>query len=590
MSGADRILEAYSHGHHALLVTGRSLYDFDVDPGEAKLRPLLEILRRQLFKDFGVHLVTYSLAAGLQRNKLEDGHDDAEVDKLLHRHNLLLEVPLNENEQVRTLRGIFTLARATTKFKWRDGREARLGFLLEFAEHLVPSAMNGGCTEAQLHSTEFANLLGNGLALRASGNLVIFSGRDGFVDDLVVAALHVVHLKQPDVQEKRRFLTAALQIYTKAKFEDGLREDMVAHLTINTPNRGLEQLMRHSHRSGSRITAGQLAKQKSRDVEEISEHTLAALDASRTNGVNLCGRNIAVARALVEAWTGGLARGDKYTPLNIVLVGAPGTGKTDLAVSAAGKAKVAAYQLLNPKGSLVGETERKVRLQWQALTAWGGIGFVDEITEALPLQRSDFNGDSGATQAVTATLLTELSNKAVRGRRMLIGTTNCPDRIGAAMRSRLRFVPVLNPLPQDLPAIICAITASLTSTTLDFDESDTNVQSAAELFYRRGANPRDIRGQLSDLLFSGRGKPLASASILKAAKDFVPSADTRSTIYADLWAVRVCSQKAYLPWAANPAAYEFPPHLAELVDPKSGDVDTEKLDATLAAMKAHANV
>ena len=57
MSGADGILDAYARGHHALLVTGRSLYDFDVDPADGKLRPVLEIVRRQLFRDFAVHLV-----------------------------------------------------------------------------------------------------------------------------------------------------------------------------------------------------------------------------------------------------------------------------------------------------------------------------------------------------------------------------------------------------------------------------------------------------------------------------------------------------------------------------------------------------
>ncbi len=125
---------------------------------------------------------------------------------------------------------------------------------------------------------------------------------------------------------------------------------------------------------------------------------------------------------------------------------------------------------------------------------------------------------------------------------------------------------------------------------LEFDESDANVRAAAEVFYRRGANPRDIRGQLSDVLFFGGGKPLTSAAILTAAKNFAPSADARSAIYADLWAVRVASQTSYLPWSTDPAGYEYPPHLDPLVDHKTGDIDAEKLDATLDAMKAHANV
>jgi hypothetical protein len=588
MTGADRILDAYSRGHPALLITGRSLYDFDIDPADGKLRSILEILRRQLFKSVGVHLATYSLAAGLQWSGAADSRDQAEVEQLLRRHGLL-ELTPGENEQVRTLRGIFSLARATTNVKWHDGRDARVGFLLEFAEHLVPSFANGGNSDPQTHSTEFANLLGNSLALRASGNLVMFHGREGLIDELVVSALHLVHLPQPNVEEKKAFVLTASKLYTSAQFEAGLNADAVSHLTINTPNRGLEHMLRESHRSGEPITARQLSQQKNRDVEQISEQTLAALDTTRANGLELRGRNIGIAKRLLDAWIDGLAKGDENTPLNVVLVGPPGTGKTVLALSAAAAAKVAAYQVLNPKGSLVGETERKVRLQWHALNEWGGVGFVDEVTEALPLQRSDFNGDSGATQAVTATLLTELSNEAVRGRRMLVGTTNCPWRIGAAMRSRLRFVPVTNPLMQDYPAIVAAIAASLSRTPVDFDETDSLVRLAAEIFYNRGANPRDIRDQLSDTVFFGPSG-LRPEALITAAEDFAPSADTGSMVYADLWAVRVCSRKSYLPWAADPGSYEFPPHLENLVDPKTGEVNIEKIDRSIESMKGHANV
>lgn len=589
MTAADCILTAYSRGHPALLVTGRSLYDFDLDPEGGKVRPIIEILRRQLFKASGVHLTTYSLAAGLQWHGA-DARDQAEVEKILRRHELLCDAPA-ETEQVRTLRGIFSLARAATNAKWHDGREARIGFLLEFAEHLVPPFANGGCTDSQTHSAELANLLGNSLALRGSGNLIIFSGREGLIDELVVSALHPVHLPQPNAEDKKRFVLEASKLYADAHFEASLTTDIVAHLTMNTPHRGLEQLLRESHRSGEPITAHRLAEQKSRDVEQISEHTLAALDTTRANGLELCGRNIEIAKRLLESWTGGLAKGDSNTPLNVVLVGPPGTGKTVLALSAAASSKVATYQILNPKGSLVGETERKVRLQWQALNEWGGVGFVDEVTEALPLQRSDFNGDSGATQAVTATLLTELSNEAVRGRRMLVGTTNCPWRIGAAMRSRLRFVPVTNPLPDDYPAIVAAIVASLSRAPIGFDATDSFVRLAAEIFYNRGATPRDIRDQLSDaVFFNGGGAKLRPEALITAAEDFAPSADVGSIVYADLWAVRVCSRKSYLPWAADPASYVFPPHLEDLVDKKSGDIDVEKLDHKIEGMKHHANV
>ena len=112
------------------------------------------------------------------------------------------------------------------------------------------------------------------------------------------------------------------------------------------------------------------------------------------------------------------------------------------------QAGVSAYQMHSPKTGIVGETERKAELQMGTLReSIPNLAFIDEITEALPLERSDFNGDSGATRAVTAALLTALADESRRGKSLLIATTNCPWRMGEAMRSRFIAIPVLQPSP-----------------------------------------------------------------------------------------------------------------------------------------------
>ena len=100
----------------------------------------------------------------------------------------------------------------------------------------------------------------------------------------------------------------------EAAFEGGLTRQEVARLTSRTPNRGQESMLRASQRTGEAITLAGLIGQKSRDVAEISEQTLAVLDASRVDKVELAGRNVATPRRVMESFGKALRRGDPNVP------------------------------------------------------------------------------------------------------------------------------------------------------------------------------------------------------------------------------------------------------------------------------------
>jgi ATPase family associated with various cellular activities (AAA) len=586
----EQLMQAYEEGHSALWATGRSLYDL-VAEANGKVRPLIEELRRYAFEKHGMVFMTYSMAGGLDwgDSRIEDERDRRLIETALAAHNLI-SIPQDQNEIVRVIRGISSLSRTPTNgLQWADGRPMRFAFCFEFTEHLVPGLlMNGTQTDAQIVTIELAHITAQSLALRSSGNLVIFHGREGLVDELVGGALHHIRLPQPNIEEKNTFLQAATSIYLDAVFEDGLTSASVAHLTTNTPNRGLEALLRASHRSRRKITARELAEQKNRDVEQISEGTLTPLDASRVNNLRLHGTNVSKPKQILEKFAEALLRGDRSTPANVLLAGAPGSAKTDLALLTAHNAKAAAYQMHSPKGSLVGETERKARLQQQALKEWTpNIAFVDEITESLPLERSEFDGDSGATRAVSAALLTALSDENRRGRALLISTTNRPWAMSAAMRSRFTVIPVLQPLKEDYSGIVVA-TAARIAPGVELKANDQRVVEAAHVFHSKGANPRHIHAALSNTLLM-RGE-LTPQTTLIAAQDLCASTDLHSAIYADLWAIKCCTSHSFLPWSDAPSAYPFPPHLREVIDPRTGDLSETELNRMIKEFQPLANV
>src|SRR5690242_12725411 len=104
----EPICRAYEEGYAALLLTGRSLRDLETD-GE-HLRPISELLRHQLRVGYGLHLVTYSLAGGLDwdESRIDDVRDRRTIEGALRAHQLI-DVPADQNEVVRVMRGISSL-------------------------------------------------------------------------------------------------------------------------------------------------------------------------------------------------------------------------------------------------------------------------------------------------------------------------------------------------------------------------------------------------------------------------------------------------------------------------------------------------
>jgi hypothetical protein len=590
MNIIDEIFRPYEEGQAALLLSDRSLMDLDVDPAEPKLRPVIEILRREAKRRHGMLCVTYSLAGGVDwQAETLNQKDRTAIEAELRRHGFL-DIPQDEHEVVRIMRAIASLARTRTDgLAWSDGEPLRFVFLVLFSEHLMPCREHSnGQTQEQLVVSELAHLTVQSLSLRASGHYVIFHGEEAMVDALVRSALHHVRLRQPCESQKRAFLQVARSVYTEATFENGLGEDGIAHLTANTPNRGLESLLRASHRKRSTVGVADLFSQKARDVAQLSEGTLTLLDPSSLESSDLAGINTSHARAVLRRFSEGLLRDDRNLPANVLLAGPPGTGKTQLAQMTARDARVAAYTMNSPKGPLVGMTERLARQQQALLRQWTpNVAVCDEITEAFPLERSDYDGDSGASRAVMAQLLTSLADEGRRGKALLVATTNCPWRIGTAMRSRFTVIPVLHPLASDYSAILAALLRRLDPST-SIHADDGAILTAAALFFKKGANPRHVRSSLNNaLLLRGR---LDRDAVVFAARDFCESGDRMSSEYADYWAIKCCSSLALLPWCASPAEYAYPTHLRGVVNEDTGEIRHDELDRRIADLRQHANL
>ncbi|NPA44907.1 MAG: AAA family ATPase, partial [Chlorobi bacterium] len=463
MNAIQTLFNPLDEGKHIIIQTGRDLRDFTIDE-KGRITPLIEVVRKEALKR-GLILIEYSRSSGITFDASSltktEAQDVNNVLKSMGITKSTNESP--DSEFVQVMRGLLRLVQAANYPTFRDGRQISFMILIEFAEHNAPDIQPGFLSPEQMVSIELASKLSKSLGLRRSGSYVVFSeAREGKLNDLLVKQIDVLRIQQPDSDEKKLFLKALKNRYPNAKIEGGLTDDIIINITSNTPNRGMEQIFLSSTKTGNTITSTQFYKKKQEDIISISEKTLEAVDTGRISNQKLAGRNIERPLYILSKAANSLRNGKSGTIRNIILAGAPATGKTHLVTQAAAMAKIQAFMINSPKGSLVGESERKTKLMLATLKEQRGIGIIDELEMVLPMNRNGSqNNDSGVTQNLMGQLQTFLSDSSLEGKVSLFATSNKPGNISAAMLSRWNVVPVLMPLKEDYPLIVESIFKSM---------------------------------------------------------------------------------------------------------------------------------
>lgn len=588
-SACYKVVEPYDKKRGAaILVTGRSLSDIDINPYDGSLTTLMECLRLVGRTEFGLFQIRFSLGSSISFDLSDLDKEDREtVSRFIRNHIDLdgLKTLTPDDQAILILQGLNRMVNETKsqQYTWLQGKPLKIMLVFEVSEDMVPSSANG-LTLSQIVASELSFFLSQSFSLRNSGHYVIFTQVDGEIRSFVKNNLEEVNLPFPNVSEKCKFIDAASKRYPNATFE--IDKSEIANLSSRTPNRSVEKLMRSSDYEKIVIPTKQIILEKSKDVESISEGTLTLVDTSRIKGVVLEGSTIELPMQIMKRNIDNIRSGKKIANSNFIFAGGAGSGKTDGALILAAYSNLVALEMQSPKGGVVGETERKARKQQHAIREFSPcFTTIDEVTEKFPTQRNDFDGDNGASKAVIGEFLSGLSDSSRKN--IIVMTTNCLWRIGEALLSRVQVIPVLMPTLTDFPAIICSIVKSIDPNKI-LSKEDPNLQNAARIFYYKNCSPRIIRSSILNSL--SIRDTLNSELILFAAEDAnqVDYRDRVSSIYADLYAIRLTSSKSFLPWYNNPS-FHFPEYIERILD-ENRDVDTEKLNAELDRLKPFVNI
>ncbi len=140
----------------------------------------------------------------------------------------------------------------------------------------------------------------------------------------------------------------------------------------------------------------------------------------------------------------------------ILLVGAPGTGKTMLAKAVATERETNFILIKGPEvlSKYVGESEKAVREVFRkAKMAAPCIIFIDEI-DAITTARDAESNDSNVTERVVDTLLTEMDGLQEMKNIIVLAATNRPDMIDPALLRPGRFDKIIEiPLPDEVTRV-----------------------------------------------------------------------------------------------------------------------------------------
>lgn len=575
-------------GRSTMILTGRSIFDYECRE-DGSISTLLKLMA-EYAKTLHMVMVRYSLAYGI--NVLYDLYEKADADTIKNALNTtgIINAKCSSGncqasqELVDILRSISKMASCPdSNYKWADGERMKFLFLFEFSSDIMPNASSTN----QLVARELIYQLAHSSSFLKNGNLLVLTDVvEGKIDAQIQGLVYNKFLPYPSYEEKLLFVNGLQNKYPNAKYAIGLNENIVANLSSSTPNRGLDLVFRASNISGQPIETKGLIEQKSKDIQRLSEDTITMLDTARVKDVELKGENIRVPQEFLREQAMGLRSGDSTIYPNILLIGAPGTAKTDLALGLGLESNVPTFQLNSPKAGIVGETERRAALQSRILSSCRPcLAFIDEITEAMPMQRTQ-NLDSGASDAVMQALLNTLSDNTREGNSMLIATTNCGYKLGSAMRDRFVIVPVIMPSVEDMPAIICSIAKQVSGNV--FNPEDAEIKEAAKIFYGKHLMPRRIRATLK-LACTRNG--LTPQSVCEAARDANPLDEVSwlSAVYADLCAISLTVSKRLLPWYGHEDIYPFPDYIKSILDENS-QIDPVKLNNEIKRLEPYVNV
>ena len=582
----DPLLKAVRAGHAAILVTG-NLHDLCLSGNQVGYRP--QVIAEDL-SSRGYTVIRYSKSQGGRIHNYP-GLGPKRKEDLDSRLNAVSLLPLvnrstrNDPDEIRSFfRGASRLLQIPA------GEASPIALMIDYTEHLAPAVQTSAAAQdEQTFVSESLHALANAPALRKSKNLLICLVREGFQNTLL-NDLYRIEWPFPDEALLRRFLEIFLArnnggASQYSPLEQGLTIEELARINRGLRLRDVEAMLREAGAEHRPLSRARVLEAKSRAILHASEGTLSVMTTDLTPE-DIVG--LEAAKRFFWRVAEKLKSGDRSSPRGILTVGPPGTAKSTFAPILGAMCGFNVLKFSTVKSMWYGESERRLRLALSLVeTLAPAILFIDELTESTP-NRQGPSTDSGVSLDLLAQLLQFSARDELRGRVLLLGASNVPERLDPAWHDRFITIPFLELLPDELRHLLPAFERRMTGqATLDPD--DPKIIEACTQLHLKGVSPRKVLDILNHALLFSKDT-LTPDDILWAARDYTGSTNPRAVAYCSLVSIALTSFHAYLPWSLSPEDYIYPWYLEGLVDNETGKIDREGLYERIEENRKHVNL
>jgi hypothetical protein len=390
---------------------------------------------------------------------------------------------------------------------------------------------------------------------------------------------HQISLDLPDEEHRlamieRILLRHAVDPLQSAGLEDGLTAEEFARLTGGLSNDELKRAAVEAADSGKRLTARWAQEQKSARIRQQAQEGLDVVPPGR-GLADVAGlpqvRLFLEERSACESW-----------PRSIVLSGPPGVGKTLVVHAIADTLKWPAVSLGAFRSMWQGESERRLRAILGIIRAMAPIVVhIDEADQALGARGTGMT-DGGTDNRILAELWSFLGDSDPGFSALFVLTTNRPDILDDATRSRSEIIPVLHPVGIERGELL-RLACQAGGADLPLETCQAAIEaSGIELFSGRMLTKA---AQRAKVLTGCKGGGMAD-HLSKALRQLQERIDPINDERMSLLSVQMASFTTYLPWvAAEELGQEV--HVPSYIQPllMNGELDQALLSARIGELE-----
>lgn len=351
--------------------------------------------------------------------------------------DILLQISWNmDNEETRPL---------LEKFAGEAGIDAKIGkpffaAVWEYAETLFPPDSATTACASDRNAIVRLETWARDRNIRSAKNIIVFVSESvGLVAPQLrseTSGITSIQVEFPDTKERKRTIVASHNLVQESQGQE-MPVDRLAHLTAGMTRVEITNLISESSAMEKSLDAERVFWHKKKLIEDRAGGLLHIVNPQL--GLESIGGLYEHKRYIEEVIQAMRNNDPLAVPQGILLLGAPGTGKTVFAEALANEASIPFVKMKNIREMWVGQSERNQALALETIRVLAPtVVFIDEIDQQMQPRGMSFD-NTGVNNRLQAQLFEFMSDSELRGKVLWIAASNRPDMIDTALLRVGRF-------------------------------------------------------------------------------------------------------------------------------------------------------